>query len=57
MLPKKEVPMHKLTINLPKALVQRAKIKALKDGITLTCMIEHLLSQHLKRPRPREAQA
>lgn len=42
-------PMHKLTINLPKDLVQRAKMRALRDGVTLTRMLETLLAQHLKR--------
>lgn len=39
-----------IPVNLPKDLVQRAKIRAIKDGITLTRMIEDLLGEYLKRP-------
>jgi len=46
--------MRKLTINLPKALVQRARTKALRNGVTLTRTIETLLEAWLKRPAKEE---
>jgi len=39
---------HKLTIKLPADLVLRAKIQALKQGTTLTRVIEKLLADWVK---------
>jgi hypothetical protein len=43
--------MHKLTIKLPADLVLRAKVRALREGVTLTQVIERLLVEYLKGAR------
>lgn len=48
--------MHKLTIRLSEALIERAKIRAAKERTTLQKMMTDALEAHLRTPlkRPQE---
>ena len=48
--------MHKLTIRLPEAMVERAKIRAVKEKTTLQEMVTTALEAYLRTPLKRQQQ-